>query len=110
MADTGTQSMTTDESLESLSSTEEDNNPFSNPETPLHDWLAPLPTSEDTCCMRHTDVSQDPIYNDWGLSATDGDVDCTTPPRRTPDWVLPPEENQELFHNGHDMASSLIYA
>ena len=46
MADTGTQPMTTGESLESLSSTAEDNDPYPNPETSPHEWLAPLPTSE----------------------------------------------------------------
>ena len=36
MADTDTQSMTTGESLESLSSTEENTDPYPNPETPPH--------------------------------------------------------------------------
>ena len=40
MADTGTQSTTTGESLESLSSTVEDTDPYLNPETRPHDWLA----------------------------------------------------------------------
>ena len=92
MADTGTKPMTTDESLDSLSSTAEDNDSCPNPETPPHDWLAPLPTSEDTHHMRHIDVSQDPRYIYWGLSAADGYVECTMPPRRIPDWVLPPGE------------------
>ena len=47
MADTGTHSITTGESLESLSSTVKDTDPYPNPENPSHDWLAPLPTSED---------------------------------------------------------------
>ena len=90
MTDTDTQPMTTGESLESLSSTTEENNPFPNPETPHHDWLAPLPTTEDIRRRRHTDVSQDPSYNQWGLSAIEGDAECTTAPRRIQDWLLPP--------------------
>jgi len=74
MADTGTQPMTTSESLESLSSNTDSNDTYPNPETPPHDWLAPLPTSEDTRHKRHTDVSQDPIYKYWGFSAADGDA------------------------------------
>ena len=72
--DMGTQLMTTGESLESVSSTTEDNIPFPSPETPPHDWLAPLPTSEDIRRRRHTDVPQYPICNHWGLSAADGDA------------------------------------
>jgi hypothetical protein len=97
MADTGTQSMTTCESLMSLSSTEEHTDPYPNPETPPHEWLAPLPTSEDIRRRRLTDVSQDPRYIHRGLSATEGDVERTTAPRRMPNWVLPLGGTQTLF-------------
>ena len=63
MSDTGVQSTTTGESLESLSSTVEGTDPKLNPETPPHDYLAPLSTSADARRKHHTDVSQDPIYN-----------------------------------------------
>jgi len=63
MADSGTQSMTTGVSLESLSSIDENTDPYPNPEIPPHEWLAPLPTTEKTRRMRHTYVSQDPRYN-----------------------------------------------
>ena len=62
MPDTGTQPMTTRDSIESLSSTAEDTNLSPPAETP-HDWFAPLATLEDVRRRRHTDVSQDPRYN-----------------------------------------------
>jgi len=102
--------MTTCESLESLSSTEEDTDPYSNPETPPHEWLAPLPTSEDIRRKRHTDVSQDPRYNHWGLSANEGDTLCTTAPRRILDRVLPQGETKTMSQAGHGTAPDLIYA
>jgi hypothetical protein len=92
MADTGTQPMTTGYSIEVLSSTPEDTNLSPPKETPPHDWLAPLPTSEEVRRRRHTDVSHDPRYNHWDLSATAGDAKCTAAPRRIPDWVLPLRE------------------
>ena len=88
MANTGRQSMTTGESIESLSSTLEDIDLYPNPEIPPHNWLASLPTSEDIRRIRHTDVSQDPEYNHWGLSA----VECATALRPIQNWVLPPEK------------------
>jgi hypothetical protein len=89
----------------------EDTNPKpNNPETRRpHDWLTPLATSADIRRKRHTDVSRDPRYNHWGLSAVDGDVECTAAPHRIPNWLLPPKETQELFHTGHGTASDLIY-
>jgi len=84
IVDTVTQPMTTGEFLESLSSTTEDNNPFPNPEIPRHDLLVPLPTTEDIRRRRHTEVSQDSRYNHQGLSATEGDAEYTTAPRRIP--------------------------
>ena len=60
--------------------------------------------------MRHIDVSQDPRYNHWVLSAADGDAECTMPPRRIPDWVLPPGETQTMFQAGHGTAPDLMYA
>ena len=63
MADTGTQPMTTRESMESLTSSTEDIKSTLKPETPQHDWLAPLPTTENIKHRRHTVASQDPKYN-----------------------------------------------
>ena len=48
MADTGIQPMTTRDSIESLSSTSEDTDLSPTTETIPHDWLAPLPTTEET--------------------------------------------------------------
>jgi hypothetical protein len=79
-------------------------------ESTPHDWLAPLPTTEEIRGRRHTDVSQDPIYNHWGLSAAAGDAECTAPPSRIPYWVLPHEDTQVLFEAGHGTAPDLIYA
>ncbi len=91
MADTGTQPMTTGDSIESLSLTFGDDNLSPTTETSPHGWFAPPPTSADIRRRRRTDVSHVPIYNYWGLSAADSDVECTTAPRRIPDWVLPLE-------------------
>jgi len=102
--------MTTGEFLESLSPHTDDTNSPPSPETPQHDWLAPLPTVEGIRRKCHTDVSQNPIYNYWGLSATEGDAECTTAPRRIPDWVLPQVETQPLFQTGHGTAPDIIYA
>jgi hypothetical protein len=63
MADTGTQPITTGDSVESLSSTAEDTNLSPPKGIPPHDWLAPLLTSEEIRRRRHTDASQDPKYN-----------------------------------------------
>ena len=63
MEDTGTQPITTVDSLESLSPTSEDTNLSPTMETPPHDWFAPLPTTEEIRRRRHTDVSHDPRYN-----------------------------------------------
>ena len=111
MADTGTQPMTTGKPLESLSSPTDDNNSTPNPETSQQDWLAPLPTMEVIRRRRETGVSQDLRYNHWGLSATEGDSEYTTPPpRRIPDWVLPLGETQSIVQAGHGTAPYLIHA
>ena len=89
MADTGTQPMTTGDSIESLSRTSEEPNLAPTTETSPHEWFAPLPTLEEVRRRCHTDVSQDPRYNQWDLSAADGEAECTAVPRRIPDWVLP---------------------
>ena len=84
--------MTTGDSIESFYPTSENINLTPTTETPPHDWFAPLSTSEDFRSRRHTDVSQDPRYNHWGISAADGDAECTAAPRRIPNWVLPQRE------------------
>ena len=84
-ADTGLQPQTMDEALEDEGSAP------TEAHTPL-DWLAPLPITEDTSHKSHTDVSQDPRSIPRGLSAADGDAECTTFPRRIPGWVLRIEE------------------
>jgi hypothetical protein len=63
MADAGTQPMTTGDHIESLSPTSEETNLPPTTETFPHDWLAPLPTSDETHHRRHINVSQDPRYN-----------------------------------------------
>jgi hypothetical protein len=60
--------------------------------------------------MRHTNVSQDPRYHHWGLAADDGDAECTTAPRRVPDWVISPEETEGMFQARHSTTPDLIYA
>ena len=85
MADTGTQPMTTGEDIRSLSPTPEELTSHKSAETHPHDWLAPLPTREEVSKRRHTDVSQDPKYIHWGLSASISDEECITAPRRLPD-------------------------
>jgi hypothetical protein len=104
--------MTTRDSIESLSPTSEDINSYltQTPETTSHNWLAPLPTTEEIRRRRHIDVSQDPRYNHWGLSAVAGDAESTAAPNRIPDWVLPYEETLRLFEAGHGTTPDLIYA
>jgi len=91
MADTGIQPVTTRDSIESLSPTPENTDLSPTTETTSHDWLAPLPTTEEIRRRRLTNVLQDPRYNHWGLSAAAGDAECTAAPSRIPDWVLPHE-------------------
>ncbi len=79
--------------------------------TPSHqDWIDPLPFTANTHIIRHTDVSQDPRDNQLGLTLLDSDDECTTTPSRLPPWVLPQEETQTLFHEGHGTQPDLIYA
>jgi hypothetical protein len=73
------------------------------------DWLHPI-TSHSIRHLRHTDVSQDPRYNPGYLSADTGDAECTSAPRRIPDWVLSHEETQALHAAGYGTAPDLIYA
>jgi hypothetical protein len=89
MADTCVQSMTTGDSIETFSPTSEDTDSSPTTKTIPHDWFAPLPTTEEIRRRRHTDVSMDPRYNHWGLSAAVGDGECTAVPNRIPEWVLP---------------------
>ena len=110
MADTGTQPMTTGDSLESLSPTSKDTNLPPNTETLQYEWFAPLPTSEDVRRMQQTDVSQDIRYNLWGLSAAAEDEECAAAPSRIPDWVLSRGETQIMFEAGHGTTPDLIYA
>jgi len=110
MADTGIQPMTTGNSIELLSPTSEDPDLSPTTETTSHDWLAPLPTTEEIRRWRHTDVSQDPKCNHRGLSAAAGDAECTASPSRIPDWVISHEETQMMFEAGHGTAPDLIYA
>ncbi len=85
MADAGTQPMTTGEDIRSLSPTHEELTLHKSAETHSHDWLAPLPTREEVSKRRNTEVSQDPRYIHWGLSASISDEECITAPRRLPD-------------------------
>jgi hypothetical protein len=110
MSDAGKQPMSTGDSIESLSPTSEDTNLPLTTETRQYDWLAPLSTSEDIRHRRHTDVSQDPRYIHWSLSAAAGDTKCTAAPSRLPDWVLPREETQMLFDAENGTSPDLIYA
>ena len=84
MADTGTKPLTTGDRIEIFSSTPEELIPQRHNETLSHDWFAPLPKKEEISSRRHTDVSQDPRYIRWGLSAAEGDAECAKAPRRTP--------------------------
>jgi hypothetical protein len=110
IADTGIQPMTTRDYIDSLSPTSEDTDLSPTTEAVPHDWLAPLPTTEEIRRRRHTDVSQDLKYNHWGLSAAAGDAKCTATPSRIPDWVLPHEESQIFFEAGNGTSPDLIYA
>jgi hypothetical protein len=102
--------MTTRDSIESLSPTSEDTDPSQTTGTIQQDWFAPLPTTDEIRRRRHIDVSIDPIYNHWGLSAAAGDEECTAAPNRIPDWVLPHSEAQMMFEAGHGLAPDLVYA
>jgi hypothetical protein len=110
MADTSVQSMTTGDSIQTLSPTPEDTDHSPTTKPTPHDWLAPLPTTEEIRRKQHTEVSMDPRYNHWSLSATAGDTECTAAPNRIPDWVLPRAETQMMFDAGHGTALDLIYA
>jgi hypothetical protein len=79
-------------------------------ETLPHNGFTPLPSKEEVSSRRHTDVSQDPRYTHWGLSAAEGDAACNEAPRRLPHWSLPHEETQLLFEAGHGTTPDLIYA
>ena len=110
MADTGVQPMTTGEDIQSLSPTPEEHTHHRVPETPSHDWLAPIPTAMEISLRRRTDVSQDPRYTKWGRSASTSDEECIKAPSRLPDWILPQEDTRMLFEAGHGTAPDLIYA
>jgi ribonuclease HI len=110
MADTGTQPTTTEADIKSLSLNPEERNLPREAEACPQDWLAPLPTPNEISARRRTDVSQDPRYIQWGLTASTCDEECIQAPRRLPDWVLPQEVTQSLFEAGHGTAPDLIYA
>ena len=110
MADTCVRSMTTRDSIESLSPTSEDTDPSPTKENIPHDWFAPLRTTEEIRRIRHTDVSLDPRYNHWGLSAATGDAECTAAPSRIPVLFPPHAKTQMMFEAGHGTAPDLIYA
>jgi hypothetical protein len=102
--------MTTGDDIRSLSSTQEETTLPKVDETHSIDWLVPMPTKEEVSRRRHTDVSQDPRYIHWDLSASVGDDECIKAPRRLPEWILPQEITQRLFEAGHGTAPDLIYA
>ena len=77
--------MTTGDSTESLSPTPEEPILHRSNETLSHEWFAPLPTKEEVSSRRNTDVSHDPKYIHWGLSAAEGDAEYTAAPHRLPD-------------------------
>jgi hypothetical protein len=58
----------------------------------------------------HVDVSRDPGYTLQGPSVTYYDAECIASPSKTPPWVLPTEEIQAIFEEGHGTAPDLIYA
>jgi hypothetical protein len=80
MADTGTQPMTTGDSIESLSPTSEKTNLSRTTETPPRDWFAPLPALEEVRRRRHTEVFQNPRYNHWVSPPPTGTVSEPRPP------------------------------
>jgi hypothetical protein len=69
--------------------------------------LEPLSPEVETRHRRHTDVSQDPRYDQ---ATTVGDSECTEAPNRIPDWILPHETQEALLREGHGTAPDLIYA
>ncbi len=114
-ADTGTMPQTPGGILDAF--TQHSRHQFPSPEEETlvseklsqHDWLdTPCPNSDRH--PRHTDVSHDLRYTFGNLSAAEGDEECTTAPRRIPEWILSHEEVQELYAAGHGTAPDLIYA
>ena len=67
--------MTTGDSIEAFSPTSEDTDSSPTTKTIPHDWLAPLPTTEEIRRKRHIDVSMDPRYNHRGLFDATGDAE-----------------------------------
>ncbi len=102
--------MTIGDVIETFSPSSKDTDQSPTSKIIPHDWFAPLPTTEEIRCKRHTDVSIYLRYNLWGPSATAIDAECTAAPSRIPDWVLPHAETQMLFDAGHGTAPDLIYA
>jgi len=90
-------------------SSNEDNDPHPREHTSHSRWLDPMPNPSRVHRMRHTDVSRDPRYETWSLSAVDGDSECTAAPRRIPVWVLSTEETHELYSAGHGIIPDHIY-
>jgi hypothetical protein len=108
MADAGTRTQTPLGTLTSLAFTSQDDPHTQEEQHPqTTDWLEPLPPEADTRHKRHTDVSQDPRYNQV---STHTDTECTSAPTRIPAWILPLETQDALFAAGHGTAPDLIYA
>jgi len=74
------------------------------------DRLEPMPNPTSIHRMRNMDISQDPRYRPGGLSAEDGDSECTAVPCRIPNWVLSTENTHELHSVGHGTFPDLTYA
>jgi hypothetical protein len=66
----------------------EQDTPFGDPHIP-EEWLAPLPTPEETLPRHHTDVSSDTRYTQSDLTAAIGNEECTAATDRIPNLVLP---------------------
>ena len=108
MADAGTRTHTPLGTLTSLAFTSQDDSHTQGEQHPqTTEWLEPLPPEADTRHKRHTDVSQDPRYNQV---STHTDTECTSAPTRIPAWILPLETQDALFAAGHGTAPDLIYA
>jgi hypothetical protein len=87
--------------------THAEKHPTEVPHQTSTEWLEPLPPEVETRHRRHTDVSQDPRYDQ---APTAGDSECTEAPIRITDWILPHETQEALFKEGHGTAPDLIYA
>ena len=78
--------------------THAEKHPTEVPHQTSTEWLEPLPPEVETRHRRHTNVSQDPRYDQ---APTASDSECTEAPNRIPDWILPQETQEALFREGH---------